>query len=310
MTALKENLEALSASLPDLPAELESLRTLAERVEREVVDFLNQIGERDTQVFARLGELDQALAACGRESEEERIQLEAQADAFGDRLEASLDALRADEQRLAEAAEGVQAPADGVKDSLEEAATSAHGAELEATRALGEVEGAAHAADEGVRAAFDAVQGEAEALQTAVSESGAIVRQATHELLQRMREVAAQAKVRIEQTAERLDGLRAAHEAEVPEQRARLLQEQQEIVVALRERIGSDLNARLDSSTEAVLGALAALGDEGRQATQACQDAQATLAAAFEALGEATRPLPQAIEAVKQAAVQVGLSWG
>jgi hypothetical protein len=87
------------------------------------------------------------------------------------------------------------------------------------------------------------------------------------------------------------------------------MHEQQEIVSALRERIGSDLAARIDSSTEAVLGALAALRDEGRQATQACQDAQAALAAGFEALGEATRPLPPAIEAVKQAAVQVGLPW-
>jgi uncharacterized phage infection (PIP) family protein YhgE len=309
MSSLKENLETLSTSLPDVPTELEALKAQAERVERAVVDFLNEVGERDAQASARIDELIQALAALGRESEGERGQLEAQMDSFEERLQAGLDELRDDQGRLGNVLEGVGTTAQDLKDLVEETSTSSRISEQEAVQELGELEAAAGSAEEGLRAAFEAAASEADALRDVVKESSDGVKQSLTDLLQRMRGVADQAKQRIDQTSERLAGLEAAHEREVPEQRALLLGEQQETLTHLRERIDSELKARIDEGAEAVLDALSLLRDEGLQAAETCKNAHDTLEAGFEALREATRPLPPAIEAAKQAAVQVGLPW-
>jgi uncharacterized phage infection (PIP) family protein YhgE len=309
MSSLKENLETLSTSLPDVPTELEALKAQAERVERAVVDFLNEVGERDAQASARIDELIQALAAFGRESEGERGQLEAQMDSFEERLQAGLDELRDDQGRLGNVLEGVGTTAQDLKDLVEETSTSSRISEQEAVQELGELEAAAGSAEEGLRAAFEAAASEADALRDVVKESSDGVKQSLTDLLQRMRGVADQAKQRIDQTSERLAGLEAAHEREVPEQRALLLGEQQETLTHLRERIDSELKARIDEGAEAVLDALSLLRDEGLQAAETCKNAHDTLEAGFEALREATRPLPPAIEAAKQAAVQVGLPW-
>jgi hypothetical protein len=69
-----------------------------------------------------------------------------------------------------------------------------------------------------------------------VEESCESVKQATDGLLQRMRRWPIGPEHRIEQTAERLEGLRAAHEAEVPEQRARLNDDQQAIASDMQDR--------------------------------------------------------------------------
>jgi predicted nucleic acid-binding Zn-ribbon protein len=310
MAELKDNLDALAASLPDLPGELEALRTLADRVERDVVDFLNEIGDRDGQVSSRLAELHASLEACSRQCVDERVQLESVGDVFDQRLEASLGELQSDGQRLTDAVEGARTAAGALKQTLDETSSAARGAELDAARALTELEGAAQSAKDGVRAAFDSMQEEADALRGAIEESGEGVQRATNDLLQRLRDVAEQAKDRIAQTAERLDGLRAAHEAGVPERRARVLEDHAAIVASLRERTESELRARVGACTETVVSALKALDDEGRQAAQACLDARGTLQAALEGLVESTLPLPQGIAAVKEAGAQVGLYWG
>lgn len=309
MSALKENLEALSTALPDVPGDLEALKAQAERVEREVVDFLNEVGEKDTQAAARLEELKQALGALRQQSEGERGRIESQTEAFEERLETGLGALRDDHGRLTEVVERVGTAAEGLKDLVEATSASARAAEQEALEELGGLEAGAGTAGESVRAAFDVAEAEADALREAVEESGQGVKEALSGLLQRMREVVDQARHRIDQTAERLASLREAHEAEVPEQRARLSAEQQEIVTQLRERVESELRTRVDRSIEAVLGELSVMREEGLQAVETCRSGHDTLEGAFEALREATRPLPPAIEAAKQAAVQVGLPW-
>jgi chemotaxis protein MotB len=309
MSALKENLEALSASLPDVPAELEALKTQAGRVERGVVDFLNEVAGKDAEAATRLDELKQALVALGHESEGERTQLESQMDSFEERLEAGLGELRDDQGRLANVVEGAGTAAADLKDALDETSESARAGEREAVQELGDLAAAAGSVEEGLRAALEAATSEADALRGAVEETSDGVKQALSSLLQQMRAVAEQAKARIDQTAERLAVLQAAHEAEVPEQRARLVEQQQEIVTHLRERIDTELKTRIDEGAEAVLAALSLLRDEGLQAAETCKDARDTLEAGFEALREATRPLPPAIEAAKQAAVQVGLNW-
>jgi predicted nucleic acid-binding Zn-ribbon protein len=90
MSSLKENLEALATSLPDLPAELETLKAQAERVERAVVDFLNDVSEKDAQAAGQLDELKQALTALAHESEEERTSSNRRWTPSEDRLEAGL----------------------------------------------------------------------------------------------------------------------------------------------------------------------------------------------------------------------------
>jgi hypothetical protein len=310
MSSLKENLEALSTSLPDVPAELETLKAQAERVERAVVDFLNDVGEKDAQAARQLHELKQALAALGHESEDERQQLESQMDAFEDRVEGRLGELRDDQGRLRQALEANGTAMVSLQGVLGEAATAATTAEQEAAHELGDLEAAAGSAEEETRAAFARVDGEAAALRDAVEESGEGVKQAMDGLLQRMRDVADQAKHRIEQTAERLEGLRAAHEAEVPEQRARLEQDQHAVANDLRERIETELKTRIAESAGVALAALAAMREEGLKAVAACKTGHDMLEAGFERLREATRPMPGAIEAVKQAAVRVGLPWG
>lgn len=309
MTNLKENLEALSKSLPDVPGELEALKTQAERVEREMVDFLNEVGEKDAQASDRLDELKRALSALGHDSEGERAQLESQMDGFEERLEHGLSELRDDQGRLTQVVEDAGTAAEGLKDLVDETSALVRASHQEAVQELGELDAAARAAEEGMSAAFEVAASEADALREAVEESSDRVKQALRGLLQRMRDIADQAKHRIDQTSERLEGLKAAHEAEVPEQRSRLIEEQQEIVSHLRERIEGELRARIDESAEAVLGALSSMRDEGLQAAETCKNAQDTLEAGFEALREAARPLPQAIDAAKQAAVQVGLPW-
>ena len=309
MSGLKENLEALSTSLPDVPTELEALKAQAERVEGAVVDFLNEVGEKQEQAAARIDELKEALVALGRESEGERGQLESQMDSFEERLQAGLGELREDQGRLGNVTEGVGTAAQDLKDVVEEASTASKVSEQEAVQELGELEAAAGAAEDGLRAAFEVAASEADALRDAVSESSQGVKQALTDLLQRMRHVADQARQRIDQTSERLAGLQSAHETEVPEQRARLLEEQQEVLTDLRERIDGELKARIDQGAGAVLDALSLLRDEGLQAAEACKSAHETLEAGFEALREATRPLPPAIEAARQAAAQVGLTW-
>src|SRR4029450_794280 len=105
MGSVKENLEALSASLPDVPTELEALKAQAERVEGAVVDFLNEVGEKDAEAATRLDELKHALVALGHESEGERTQLESQMDSLEERLTAGLGELRDDQGRLADVVE-------------------------------------------------------------------------------------------------------------------------------------------------------------------------------------------------------------
>lgn len=310
MSSLKENLEALSTSLPDVPAELETLKAQAERVERAVVDFLNDVGEKDAQAARQLHELKQALTALGHESEDERHQLESQMDAFEERVEGRLGELREDQGRLTQALEASGTAMVTLKDVLGETATAATTAEQEAVHELGDLEEAAGSAEQGIRAAFERVDGEAAALRDAVEESCESVKQAVDGLIQRMRDVAGQAKHRIDQTAERLEGLRAAHEAEVPEQRTRLNDDQHTIANDMRDRIEGELKTRIAESAGVALVALAGMRAEGLEAVAACKSGHDILEAGLERLREATRPMPQAIDAVKQAAVQVGLPWG
>jgi len=309
MSTLQENLDALSTALPDVPGDLEALKAQAERAERAVVDFLNDLGEKDTAAAARLAELGQALAALAQRSDGERGRLESQMEAFEERLEAGLAALRDDQGVLSERVEGVGTAAEELKELVEGTSASVRAAEQEAVEELTVLESGAGMGTESVRAAFDVAAAEAEGLRGAVEECGQNVKAALDGLLQKMREVAEQARRRIDQTSERLAGLREAHEAEVSEQRARLGEEQREVVAELRGRIETDLRTRVDQSVDVVLAELSLLREEGAQAAETCRSGYDTLEGASESLREATRPLPPAIEAAKQAAVQVGLPW-
>jgi chromosome segregation ATPase len=309
MSSLKENLEALSTSLPDVPAELEALKARAERAERAVVDFLNDVGEKDVQAARQLHELKQALAAFGHESEDESHQLESQMDGLEERVESRLGELRGDQARLTQALAACGTAMVALEDVLVETGTTATTAAQDAVQELGDLEEGAGSAQQAMRAGVESVDTEAAALREAVEDGCASVRQAMDGLVQRMRDIAGQATHRIDQTAERLDALRAAHEAEVPEHRARLDDDQQAIANDLRGRIEIELKAHIAESAGMALAALDGMRAEGAEAVAACKSGHDALEAGLERLRDATRPMPQAIDAVKQAAVQVGLPW-
>lgn len=310
MTSLNENLAALTASLPDVPAELQGLKDQAERVERGVVDLVNELAEREAQAGARLDELEQALTALQHGSAGERSQLESELQAFGDRLDGSLEELRHDQVDLSQALEAAGAALVGLKDELGQAATSSQDAGHEAVQALGGLSEAGRSAEAGLRAAFEVAEDEVRGLGAAVEESVQGVEQALGALGQRLQALADRGRQRIAQTALHLNELQSAHEAEVPQQRARLNEAQREICEEMRERIERELKARLSESTRALLAALSEMAASGQAAAAACQGDREGLGADLEALREATRPLPAAIGAVRQAAEQVGLSWG
>jgi methyl-accepting chemotaxis protein len=309
MTSLKENLDLLGTSLPDVAADLQRLRSRAERVDARAVDVLNELVERDTAASSLLHELIQSLSGLAQHGEAERLELDARAEALEDTVEAALDELAADQARLSAALATAGTAANTCDEALGDVTDSLTGAAQHATKELEELAGTCGEAEDRLRTAFATADGEVDALRETVQEGGEEIRRLVEGLRRTMQEVADEATHRIEQTAERLDGLRSAHEAEVPEQRQRLHEEQKTIVAEMRERVEDEITERIARSTEDVLAALAQMATECEEAASVYRSGREALEPAIHGLREVTRPLPEAIDAVRRAADQLALRW-
>jgi hypothetical protein len=310
MTSLKENLSALSSTLPDIPSALGELVEEGQRLSGAVTDFLNALAEKEAQAAAMLGEVEQALAGVEQRGESERIRLEEQLTEFEKCVNGNLTDLENDQEDLTQRVEAAGTAVAGLKDALVEAGTSARAAEEEVARQLGELKEAAHDGERELYDACEEVAREAEALEQGVDEAGRMLRQALEGLGKRVQDLAQQAGQRVERTRQKLQELQSAHEAEVAEQGSRLDEGRQVLLGEMQDRAARELEQPVAAPAQAALDVIAELKAEGLAAAAGCREGGETVEALLGGLRAATRPLPQAIEAVRRAAVQVGLPWG
>jgi predicted nucleic acid-binding Zn-ribbon protein len=310
MSSLKENLAALSATLPDVPSELGELLEQSRRLQGRVTDFLNGLADKEARAEETLGRIDQALGALQQGSDAERSRLEGELAEFERHLDGNLTELENDQEDLTGRVEAAAAASDSLSEQLVEAGGSGRAAEEQASERLGDLQQAARDGSQEVLAAFDEAAREADALEDAAEEAREGLQRTLGDLAERMHRLAEQAGRRTEHMVQLVDGLQSEHEAAVTEQGSRLDEGHQAILQEMGACMARDLKEPLAVAAQGALDVMAELKAEGVAAAASCRAGGEQIDAALEGLRGAARPVPQAVAAVRRAADQVGLPWG
>jgi chromosome segregation ATPase len=309
MSALKENLATLSTKLPELQVEVESLIAETGELEGEVAAYASRLSAREGLAGEIASAVQQALERVRESLAQERGTFEEAGTQLVDRFTGGEEALGAGGEELDGGVAEAAAAAGRLEGALAELATRTATGAAEAAQQIATLAQGGGAGGRELQAAHEAAALEAEALRGAVGETETALAQAVSGLGERLRALAMQATGRSAQLLEKLSELQSLHEGEVPAAAGRLGSGQRELLDGVRERIEQGVQQLVAASALVPIEGLGRLATAGEEAAARCRDGRETVEALFGRLRETVRPLPQAIDSVKEAAVKVGLGW-
>jgi chromosome segregation ATPase len=279
------------------------------RVQQAAQALLHDLQDKRAEAAQSLAQLHAALADLRAEGAEQHAHLDAGAQAAEGALQDSLHALETDEGELNHGVEAVGAAAKSLEGQLTEAGTRAKTAEGESKQALASLGGAIHSSQAELEGALKAVSEEAQSLEHAVEEAKTALGGELGGLKDRMRDHLEEARGRVAHILDKLRELRTSHEGGIRETASDLVSGKDHLVEELRQHAESDLHQRMETATARVMGSLGGLSHAAAEARTGSQRAREEVHSKFEELKQAMPPLERALESVKQAADEVGITW-
>lgn len=158
--------------------------------------------------------------------------------------------------------------------------------------------------------AVEAAAAEVRDLGQAVQEARTLVAQGLQALRWRMRALLEEGRREVESTGATLRSSVHAHEDHLLGEGGRLSQATHELLDDLAHRVRHEIDHQIAAEGQRVQAAFVQLKQALRHAEDAVGEQAGELESRLRGLSDAMEPLPQAIDAVRQAAREVGLLWG
>lgn len=309
MSDLKETLSLVHAMAPALPAHLAPILQEGDRLQQSIQAFLHDVAEKRSEATTHLAQLHTALSELREGTAEQHNHLELDTQAIESALQDCLHALEGDEGQLVHDAEAVGAAARSVEGHLSDDGSRVEAGEGEARQALAALDGAIQAGQAELDGAVHAAATEAQALEHAVEEAKTAVTAEIGNLRERMKSHLDEARGRVAQTVQKLHELGTHHEADIRAVAADLAGRKDHLLEEVRQQAQVDLRQRVEAAAVKVHESLARLTHAVEEAKTSSERAREDVHAQFEELKQAMPPLERAVESVKRAANDVGITW-
>jgi hypothetical protein len=310
MGSLKQNLATLSDTLPELQGAVEATISESAELAAAVASHVSRLVAREAQAGELGAAVEQVLERLREALAQERASFEEAGPQLATRFAAGEEALGEGAEELAGSAAESASAAERLQSALAEAAGRVGVGGEESAQRLATFGTESAAAGEELESAHEAALAEAEVLRGVVGEVESALAGTVSGLGDRLRAMAMVASSRSADLLARLDQLQGQHDEAVPAAAERLASGQREVLDALRERLEQGVQQLLESAAAAPLEAVTRLGAGGEEVATRCGEGRETVETLLAQLRETMRPVPQAIESVKEAAVKVGLAWG
>jgi hypothetical protein len=276
--------------------------------QREAAELLQEFEQRRGEAAQLAAEAQQALTELQNEAASRHGALEGALSTVEAGV-ASLKAIDEAQDALTDGLEGVgQAMAD-LDARFREGISAAEAARADAVAALDSVESNASAGQEKLATAVEAVGTACESLRGAATEARSSVDAGLGGLRDTMNDLLERARARVGEVMSEVSGLVSAHESVMDEQGGTLRDGVDAVLTDMRSRIESELGARLEASAAAVVDALGELERQVAEASERSREGREAAEPQFGVASESVDPLQTAIEHVRSAAEQMGLSW-
>lgn len=310
MTSLEETLPALTSAVPEIPARLAGLVQDGKDLEKAAGRLSDEVAEALGEATEAVGRVEQGLAEMESEVSARRVGLEERVRAL-EAGAAEVEArLRAAGEQLGRVGDAATTALQGVREEAAATRDAAHTAQEGCEAAIDELGSALERGRGELAEAAAAAAAEAGSLRQAVAEARGQVSQAVGWLRAEMLRLLDQARQEVRNTEQTLRAALHAQEDHLAEQTGRLEAGRQELFAGLEDRVATELRGRIGAVAAGVVQALSALGESAAGIAAEAAEGREALEARLEALDEAMGPMPAAIEAVKIAAQEIGLTWG
>jgi uncharacterized phage infection (PIP) family protein YhgE len=309
VSSLKETLSLIHGMAPALPGHLAPVLEHGERVQQLVQEFLHHVAEKRAEVTEHLSQLHAALSELKAGADEQHGQLETEAQAVETALQDDVHALEADERRLSQDVEGVGSATRDLQHQLADAGAQAHASEQDVRQAVAGLVAGVHAGEADLNAALHSTAEEVKSLEHAVEEAQHEVVAELNGFREHLHAQLEQARGRLGQVLERLRELASQHEADIHSAAAELTAGRDQLIEDMRQQEQQQITERVHGAEALVCEALQRLSHELTDARAGSERLRNEVEAQFEELKEAMPPLLRAVESVKRAANEVGITW-
>ena len=309
MTSLQETLSALSTALPEVPGQTGVLVQEGHALENAANHLLEHISKVEDQAEDLLGRCRHALAEVESQAEGRHAELESTSDALQGTVEEGVRRLDALQGEVSQVGDAVGNALAALHSAASQAVARTRTGVGECQESLVHMDDALQNGQHELGADADSVASEAHVLQQAVRQATATIDQALAALRGEMKSLLEHARQEVHGAEQMLRASLAAQESHLQEEGSRLNQGTSDLLEEVRTTVEHELKGRVAAATEKAVAALASLARGGLAIREGTASGREVLEAGFQAITEAMDPLPDAVEAVKHSAREVGLQW-
>jgi chromosome segregation ATPase len=310
MTSLQDTLPALSTIVPEVPHKMHDLLDAAQAVDRASVAFLNEIESQREEAAQALSSLHHALAELAGEADQSKTSIEQATSAVEQASDQTVSGLEEQAHALKADMSAVQGGLEAIEKELTAGIAGVRDGEAAIKEAMSQVEHAAAAGGAPLESAAQSVVHECHTLASSLAEVQTQFSQGVHNVDAAVHATLTNGHARLEQTLTTLQQLAHDLAAKIQAQTHALDEQQKEIVAAVKGAIENEVFTKAQQAVSGAEEALTGLGEMAAQAAGETKESAGSLETHFGELRHAMEPLPAAVERVKQAAADVGLSWG
>lgn len=308
--SLEETLSLLSSLLPEVPGLVDDLLKQSDEVKSAARALLAKAEEKRRLADEGSQQARQALATARDEASRQKIEKDGAWTAAEAAFNQAEQTRQAEEAELSTAVDGAEAAFSSLTTELQDTGTSVRTAVDQLGQDLGTVDEALRTGAQELASAADAAAAGMGTLGTSAESLKTELSQALQGLGEHMDKTLEKARARLEQTLEAVRKLQAEHETHVGAMGGRVSDNCDNVEKETKDEVNDKVVTPLHDQLEGLEEAFAKLDVTLEDAQEASRVHRDGIEGLFADLSTALEPMPRAIDSVKQAANDVGLSWG
>jgi DNA repair exonuclease SbcCD ATPase subunit len=310
MTTLFENLPILNAAVPTLADKVSDAAAHGQAYREAVEAYLDRLPARRAEIAELTQQVQQALESVKDRAAAERGVLAGGVKELDAALEQGLEDLDESRDRVQEGLRSAAAAMKALQEKLADAAERAREAEEQTSSRFEALRGGLDSGRSELDGFVDTAGNAADGLEGELAEAQQSVAAAADVLEAKMTVFATEhVAERLDETAERLRQLQHEHHDAVGGAIEALGEGSKAVGDDVREKVAEDVTPPVTRGLEEIAEAMGTLGEKAAEARQSCQSAREDLDRQLDALRQRFPSLEAALEAVRQAALQNGVSW-
>jgi chromosome segregation ATPase len=306
--ALDEALSTLSATLPGLPQQVQSLLTHLSGAVGDGDALMESAEDKRNKAVELLDQVEEVLQGVVEQGDDHRQKLETAAETLTTSFN-ELSAVESAQGELTSALDAAGEAMHALQGQLTSVVSAVEAAEQDAATQLGEIAERARSGREEVASALAHASSEAEALRQAAEGGRARIEAELSGLKDLMSSLLEQARSAVDETTGALRQQLSAHEGALSEATDQIGQGTGDLVQELEQAIATEMQEQITAAAEQVASALEELGGQAVEAVSISSGLREAAQALLSAADENVDPLAKAIESVKQAAGTAGIGW-